>query len=272
MGRGVPCKLPFRVTGHRLSVLPAARVSAPELLVVIGGGAVLPRVPDALPVGGGSPLPGLVAGPTRRQPRTDHRRLVRVVGASDRVEPDRGVLLALDPGLGTGSGWFDRGRDDGALTGSGPRGGGHDLAWPRRHRGSRALLQRSNGVSRFTGGDPGRRRRSRHRRRRGRAAPRGRNRSWNDSVWLDGQVVLFALPVALAHLDHRRRVAGEDQPASSPEPRVGGNRTGGISHHVQGGRGPHPTCQVPDAPPMGEHRTGSRVDLAHAHGGNGVAE
>src|SRR5580658_9704217 len=100
MGGGIPGQFPLRGGRYQLPVGATTPLAVAELLVPGRRGAILRRVPDALPAGGEGTGLAITAGPSGDLPRRRHRRLVLLVDRSDGVAPGPGVLFPADPGVG----------------------------------------------------------------------------------------------------------------------------------------------------------------------------
>src|SRR6202020_2641764 len=106
VGRGLSRERSFRGHPHELSRCPGSPLAPSELLVSWSRGAVLHRLPDALPPDRlvGRKKQDFVQSATDGGPRGGDRRLLRLLDSGDVREFAGGVLLAADQILGTGAG------------------------------------------------------------------------------------------------------------------------------------------------------------------------
>ncbi len=87
-----------------------------------------------------------------------------------------------------------------------------------------------------------------------------RSRAAVASVPVAWKGVLFALSMALAHSDHRRRVRRSVHPVGQGQPGLGPGSPGHLSAHLSSHREPNQTCDPAPARPWGKHRPWSRAD------------
>ena len=241
LGVGVPGQRPFRRHRDQLLLVPGPPVSAAELLVPGGGGAVLHRLPHDLSRARRRRAPAVAAGQARRVPQP-WWWWARSSGRSSRPPPTpHRPTSHRSPGPGSwrSAHWW-RWAPGCCARLPPPRRGRHDLGRTGRHRGSRPQLHQHDAVSRLMGGATRGGHGSRHRRRDRRPPPRRRARLVADALSLDGALVVLAVPVALADPDDRRAVRGKAHPSRGRQPLAGHPGPGLVGDHVLLRREPDP--------------------------------
>ena len=111
VGCSLPLELPLRVDRDQLPDAEPTTVSPPELLVPVGGRAVLPRLSDTLPVSGRSQAVFQLTGPTCCGARSGHRCLVLAFGDPNCNESLGRLFFPAHSGVGACSWRTRRSRD-----------------------------------------------------------------------------------------------------------------------------------------------------------------
>ena len=213
----------FSCARDQLPGLAAAALAAPELLVAVGRGAVLRRLPHVVPGAGGHAHPRCRSGCAWRSGSSS---------SSARRSPSRSSTPRATPPARTSRRSPGRGSSPSARWSRwGPRGSRRGAEPPRRPLatwvGLGAILygavafDSQQRLSRVAGGDPGRRGGADHRRWRQRRAPRGRGAAGSRPVPMARQALVLALSLALADPDHRGRVRGQDDSVGPPTTSAG---------------------------------------------------